>query len=78
MAEQAKNDRAPEQRARRAQSTSLLKLTAWRSWCCQITTANVDFLHRHSRIMRIVPEVLATGSEVALIHHSESTIFRCC
>jgi len=41
--EAGKNDCAPRQRARGAQSTSLLKRTAWRGECWQIATVFVEF-----------------------------------
>lgn len=49
-----KNDRAPGQRARSAQSTSLLKITAQFAPCCRNATSFVDFPHQTLRVVAAV------------------------
>lgn len=49
-----KNDCAPGQRARSAQSTSLLKPTAQFAACCPNATRFEEFLHQTLRIRRVI------------------------
>jgi hypothetical protein len=60
--EALKNDCAPGQRARRAQSTSLLKLTACLTARCPIATRIVEFSHRNCSGQ-------ADGTGYEAIHH---------
>lgn len=60
----AENDRAPQQCARSAQSTSLIKRTAWAGECWENATWFGEFLQQSSGVklvMRVVSGVVRLG-----------------
>ena len=60
---EAEKDCAPGQRARRAQSTSLLKRTAWGGRCWRNATGFGEFLQQQGGLVVVVRVVTVWGAE---------------